>query len=922
MDLFRALGRPERPSGRAPADRPRRPGPTRRLDFEMHVVHEGSSAAAVAEAEEFHDKLSTELNGSDGDGAAPLEYVPLGSVEEPEPEPEPEPSPALIVEEEPLPEVVQLEELEEDLAAVEHEQNSPVDPESSLVDEHLKTPEEVKAEYQARFPPAPEAPAATTYGLFRDPEAFSASAVEETTHHLTSQIRGELWLDADADAKRGSLADPALNAMEYDVGVGGVQVQLVSCDANEPAGLKTSLPNVGGEASSMKRSDVPEAGRYEFPIDARTVPGRYYVMYKAPTDYRVSGNVLPLERKCTDEGGYCDCVPRGGEGYDYLEDVAEGGDLDLPGYCARSIGCIEVGTRSALESKFDRLVPLEEGGAEGAVDLEEDPDKLLVALPSTHVLNVGLSEDPWPLSTFQFADSQVTLTFPATVSAEDLTGAVPEDFSRSSVKRILETTLARQFAADSGEGTFTIQGVELLEGVITVPEVESQQEQSGQESETEEEILAQEMEELEEALEDSAALAVEESKSDLPAARGLRGLQDEAAAAQAGAKHEDAATETTPSLEDVPAVAQVTYTLTARGTYRPPPRLQLGEILQESINRDPTKLVRTLKDKEAVQELPPVFEDVVTVEARHLKVEPPSLPPGGGVEAYEDLLNQATIRASEARGGMARWAVAPVAMLSLSIAALAGAFLARRIFVRRRRASEDYWTAFCKGGLKEGVAKGLLDFKTSKFRPEDDEKRKSDDLDLSVEATDSEAKGKKKKQRKDSLADLVAGGEYEIETIDEEKTSDTESSHESPPSARWDTGGGDVRNRSSRHREEEKERSHDEEKDEEREECRRRRKAKHREGSRRRHPSDEDAAEDKAEDEEEAKEEEDKEERRRRRRREGRSRDPEGPGGKDLDASEGARSERRRRRRKKSASRRREGDGEGGSRSRSADEVV
>jgi len=75
--------------------------------------------------------------------------------------------------------------------------------------------------------------------------------------------------------------------------------------------------------------------------------------------------------------------------------------------------------------------------------------------------------------------------------------------------------------------------------------------------------------------------------------------------------------------------AQVTYNITTLGAYNPPPFEQLGTIISDSINADPQELVKSLKDREG-SNLPPVFEEVEDLTARHLttkvgKVLPPPI---------------------------------------------------------------------------------------------------------------------------------------------------------------------------------------------------------------------------------------------------------------------------------------------------------
>ena len=142
--------------------------------------------------------------------------------------------------------------------------------------------------------------AATTFALFSDPNRFSPQSISNTLHTISEHLGGRAWLDMDGNGKRGSESDSTLNAAEWDNGVGGVQVQLVECESDTPLFAKTSLPNngVGDKGSTVKKSDLEEAGLYNFPLEASDIPiGRYYLMYRAPTNYRLSGNTLPLSRQ-------------------------------------------------------------------------------------------------------------------------------------------------------------------------------------------------------------------------------------------------------------------------------------------------------------------------------------------------------------------------------------------------------------------------------------------------------------------------------------------------------------------------------------------------------------------------------------------------------------------------------------------------
>ena len=135
---------------------------------------------------------------------------------------------------------------------------------------------------------------------------------------------GNLWLDVNSDGLRGSYTNSTLNAEEYDVGIGGVNVQLVHCETNEPAYIQSgeegdtsptaistiSRPIRGEEIiTEVKTSELLEAGKsftageYSFSKLDSIKRGRYYIMYQAPADYGISGNVLPLEHELINENG-------------------------------------------------------------------------------------------------------------------------------------------------------------------------------------------------------------------------------------------------------------------------------------------------------------------------------------------------------------------------------------------------------------------------------------------------------------------------------------------------------------------------------------------------------------------------------------------------------------------------------------------
>lgn len=123
--------------------------------------------------------------------------------------------------------------------------------------------------------------------------------------------------------------------------------------------------------------------------------------------------------------------------------------------CARSIGCVEVGSRSELEEKFRVLKSLESTQYYQEViqgDTEPNPYGMSsgiaysggkwVAMPSPHVMDVGMTQAEWPLSSSQFADATVKLEFPVTAEGR-----------RLGTRDALETLLSEDFADSKSFGT-------------------------------------------------------------------------------------------------------------------------------------------------------------------------------------------------------------------------------------------------------------------------------------------------------------------------------------------------------------------------------------------------------------------------------------------------------------------------------------
>jgi hypothetical protein len=102
---------------------------------------------------------------------------------------------------------------------------------------------------------------------------------------------------------------------------------------------------------------------------------------------------------------------------------------------------------------------------------------------------------------------------------------------------------------------------------------------------------------------------------------------------------------------------------------QPPPHDQLGYFVQNSINADPTDLVRSLREDKTLP-----FQDIISAESSHLTVGPP--PPKVccfGLQAIVSL----------DEGGSKNWATVPVILISLMIGALMSIFFGRRLWKRR-----------------------------------------------------------------------------------------------------------------------------------------------------------------------------------------------------------------------------------------------
>jgi hypothetical protein len=549
--------------------------------------------------------------------------------------------------------------------------------------------------YEGRFAPPKSSQAMTTYTLLSDPLFFTRDRIRNRTHHLFGSLNGTLWLDVNNDGVRGSASNLTINAMEFDTGVNGVSTYLVGCD-DDVVVTSTRSGGYGASSSSSftsavdgddddgnvtegKMTDFPDAGRYEFRIRGEGVDsssifsssslhrGRYYVMYKAPRGYRMGGNVLPLGR--TSSGGTgeeeddddFDCVPRGGEGLGYVDEASLIGDLDWGGYCARSIGCLDVEWLFNLRERYGNVT-----FADGTK--EEDAYTLYVAYPSTSTLDVGLAREEWPLGTDQYADSELSFSFPSGTTEEDLESIVgaPEEFGKNPLRDMLEKNLLEYFKENDIGGDFDLRGIDLHSGKISTNK--------------------------------EAVTTTRSLRSLLMRRRGLDGGGDgEGSGGDSG--------------------ATVTYAYTTRGKYNPPPFEQIGEIVSDSIDADPMGVVKSLGNRAgdgttddggtSEIQIPPVFAKSQGAVSRHLSLKKPPSP-------------VVVVPYSIIEG----WATVPIVLLAASIAALVGALLYRRwrgrpVSTKTSAVDDDPFNPF-KAYLDKGSG-----YAVTKSLPDDDKGARS-----------------------------------------------------------------------------------------------------------------------------------------------------------------------------------------------------
>mmetsp|Transcript_21212 Transcript_21212/g.42645 ORF Transcript_21212/g.42645 Transcript_21212/m.42645 type:complete len:756 (-) Transcript_21212:36-2303(-) len=486
----------------------------------------------------------------------------------------------------------------------------------------------------------------TTYSLFSSGDAFSEEAIRSKTHYIKNEISGQLWLDEDRNGKRGSFTDSTLNAIEQDSGVTGVDaIVLVDCDTNTEVAVTKSQPVRGdGEVVIQKVTETGGvAGGYRFP-EVMNRPGRYYIVYKAPMNYRVNTNVLPTTEVKAERNGdgtlsYFECPMVGGEGGMFYDEAVTSGEFDYGGYCGRSVGCFEVGKKKDLEKKFENLVEVEE-------ESEYGPDDMVVVYPSEHMLDVGLSQQAWPLATQQYADIEIDLLFPQN-STEAVYTTLGETLESESA--LAESATVAEIQRTLLDSVMSIQGfsgVQLEVDGVTMSMVAEHEKNSEEKSEIFSRHLRSSSRKLQESVEEPSST-------------------------------------TAVAAASVSGYTVVTYKFTARGEYNPPPRLQLGEIAEQSINADSRRLTKTLREK-----IGDAFVDLETVNSKHLTVKgygDTVAADNSATESRTPPLETLNAQNAEARtGGLAPWATVPIILLAVLISGLVGLFFFRRAFSRRK----------------------------------------------------------------------------------------------------------------------------------------------------------------------------------------------------------------------------------------------
>lgn len=328
---------------------------------------------------------------------------------------------------------------------------------------------------------------------------------------------------------------------------------------------------------------------------------------------------------------------------------------------------MHVGSRSELEDEFKaELMSLEDTKYyEEVIQGDTTPNPYgmsagltytgtkWVALPTPHFMDVGMTKAEWPLSPNQFADATITLEFPASAARRLETRESPletlvNDFSSSANFGKSKNQKAMKKAIDK----FLRDNIPLLGSGGKLKESEKFVEE-GEEKESE--VFAYEGIDLFDG-------KIERKKKNrdaigsLGTSRHLRGSR---------------------RIQEVVEVIEVTYTFTSRGAYNPPPHEQLGYFVQNSINANPDKLGRSLRED---PDLP--FKDLSETSSNHLTVGPP--PP---ILSCKGCYGMQAIQNDDA-GGMEEWAIIPVILLSAIVGALIFLFLSRRLWKRRREVAD------------------------------------------------------------------------------------------------------------------------------------------------------------------------------------------------------------------------------------------
>ena len=312
-----------------------------------------------------------------------------------------------------------------------------------------------------------------------------------------------------------------------------------------------------------------------------------------------------------------------------------------------------------LEEKYKDLVKLNKSSGEATDGDDEGFQRsdMLVAFPDPHMLEVGMTQEPWELPVYQYADATLTLTFPASdVARASLESALAESFvdqqsfGRSVHRKSFEKSLMQFFMNKGDQGDdggsrlgsrFNLMGLDLLEAEIGMVR---------------------------------RSLASSSSSSSTQSSR-TRYLRSRKLQREQG---ED-------STNQEESSSSITYKFTTRGSYKPPPHDQFGDVVQQSINADSNHLVKTLQRS---NDLPEFFADLEGADSRHLTAKAIPQNEGGGIPQKEGggchLGGSGLYYHHDDDTGMEAWAMIPVILLAGLISILMGFFLFRRVFVRRR----------------------------------------------------------------------------------------------------------------------------------------------------------------------------------------------------------------------------------------------